>query len=237
MTDKSIFRVHREDGKFFIMAKDIVNDERISWKAKGMLAYLLSKPDDWQVYVTDITNHGKDGIDAVSTGIKELEGAGYIVRNQLRESGGQFMGYEYHVYETPVSGLSINGKPVNGESKTTKNKVTKNNLNGVGTPLPELRNFFSEKASVALPVFGVSVKEDKAIGSAWNSTLKMMYVLCGKDLELTKELISATLRHAKQKRMTMYNPRSMQNIHSKIFVTLRPKVDKEAIREEWEAGE
>lgn len=35
--------------RFFRMQNDTVKDVRISFKAKGILAYFLSKPEDWKV--------------------------------------------------------------------------------------------------------------------------------------------------------------------------------------------
>ncbi|EJD8529897.1 replication protein, partial [Staphylococcus pseudintermedius] len=48
------FRVYKESGNFVTVHKDFIHDSNISWKAKGILLYLLSRPDDWQIYETEL---------------------------------------------------------------------------------------------------------------------------------------------------------------------------------------
>ena len=93
---KSIFRVEKnKDNPYIIMNKTILNDNQISWKAKGILAYLLSLPDDWQIYESEVASHSSDGLDSLSSGIKELIEQGYINRERKRNDNGQLKGYEY----------------------------------------------------------------------------------------------------------------------------------------------
>lgn len=137
------FRNRKRENPFVQIDKSMLSDEKISWKAKGILAYLLSKPDDWVTYVTDIEKRSTDGRDSVNSGIKELIAAGYLERKQLREKG-RFMGYEYSVYEYPiisepvesdktengiaVNGFSENGKTEDGEPVTSNNNLSNNDL-------------------------------------------------------------------------------------------------------------
>lgn len=64
-----------------------LNDESLSWKAKGLFAYLWSKPDDWDYRVTEVARHATDGIGSTSTGVNELEQAGYLKRKQKNKNG------------------------------------------------------------------------------------------------------------------------------------------------------
>jgi len=95
-----IVRVRKRDESYTIMDPYFLSDERISWKAKGLLGYLLSKPSNWRVFVSDLVKRSKDGKDAVYSALKELEAAGYIERAQTRENG-RITGYETVVYERP----------------------------------------------------------------------------------------------------------------------------------------
>ncbi|MCG2449238.1 conserved phage C-terminal domain-containing protein [Staphylococcus epidermidis] len=134
------FRVYKESGNFVTVHKDFIHDSNISWKAKGILLYLLSRPDDWQIYETELEQHSTDGLSGLKSGIKELEEIGYIQRNRKRDKSGRLNGYEYLVYEQPhhirfsnvgktVNGKTNNGKTVNGKSHTTNNNSTHNDLN------------------------------------------------------------------------------------------------------------
>lgn len=80
---------------FVTVRRSFIDDETISWRAKGILIYLLSKPPNWQVYEQDIIRHSKEGRDAVRVAIKELMTAGYMLKVRQRISKGTFGGNEY----------------------------------------------------------------------------------------------------------------------------------------------
>jgi uncharacterized phage protein (TIGR02220 family) len=86
---------------FVQIDKRPLQDKSLGWKAKGILAYLLSLPDDWQLYVDELKDHAKDGRDSTSGGLNELIKHGYVTRHKKRSEGGRFKGYGYTVYETP----------------------------------------------------------------------------------------------------------------------------------------
>ena len=69
-------------------------DNRLSFKAKGIYAYLFSKPDGWIFYKDKILAENKDSKASFQTGIQELINAGYIKRYQLKK-GGKFGGVVY----------------------------------------------------------------------------------------------------------------------------------------------
>lgn len=124
----AVFRVYKESGNFVTVHKSFVHDDNLSWKAKGILLYLLSRPDDWRIYETELNKHSSDGRDSLRTGIKELEEAGYIHRTRKRNEKGQLREYEYQVFEQPNQiGKSNVGKSNVGKSNTTNNNNTNNN--------------------------------------------------------------------------------------------------------------
>ncbi|UXR72336.1 MULTISPECIES: conserved phage C-terminal domain-containing protein [unclassified Staphylococcus] len=128
------FRVFKESGNFVTVHKNFITDASLSWKAKGILLYLLSRPDDWQVYEIELQKHALDGRDSVRSGMKELQDAGYIHKERIRDEKGHFKEYEYQVYEQPTYvGNSYLGKAYLGNSHlgkpdTTNNNSTNNNL-------------------------------------------------------------------------------------------------------------
>ena len=68
-----IIRIQKKRNNFVMMDKGFLNDDRLSFKAKGILAYLLFKPDNWKVIIKDLINHAKDGKKAVYNGLRELK--------------------------------------------------------------------------------------------------------------------------------------------------------------------
>ncbi|MDJ0386133.1 hypothetical protein [Streptomyces sp. G-G2] len=64
-----------------------LEDSRLSFRARGILAYLLAKPDSWRVAADRISNAGKEGVEAVRTALRELRDAGYyrVVTERLAD--------------------------------------------------------------------------------------------------------------------------------------------------------
>ncbi|MGX0589598.1 DnaD/phage-associated family protein [Staphylococcus epidermidis] len=127
------FRTIKESGDFVTVHKAFVFDNKLSAKAKGILLYFLSRPDNWQIYTSEVVKHMNDGQKSINSGIQELIKSKYVHRIQKRTDNGIFNGYEYLVYEKPTempfseNGLSANGKTENRKGQTTNNDLTNNN--------------------------------------------------------------------------------------------------------------
>jgi len=90
-----------EAGAFYISPKSIPENTALSWKAKGILSYLLSRPPNWEMSTTDLARRSSDGMDAVRSGIAELELAGYIVRGRENDASGRFV-WVSRIYDSPI---------------------------------------------------------------------------------------------------------------------------------------
>lgn len=97
---KTIFRTVKKENPYVQIDKTVLNDARLSWKAKGLMAFLLSKPDHWEINVKNLIKQAKDGKEAVYSGINELITFGYIVRAESRHKG-RFSQIVYLIYENP----------------------------------------------------------------------------------------------------------------------------------------
>lgn len=60
----------------------VLKDKRLSLKAKGLYAYLFSKPDGWHFNPKIIIKEIKEGRDAFYAAMKELVDCGYVCRHQ-----------------------------------------------------------------------------------------------------------------------------------------------------------
>jgi DNA-binding Lrp family transcriptional regulator len=129
--DQSIFRIQKDKENPYVMVnKGFLNNKELSLKSKGLLTYLLSLPDNWKIYESEIVNHHKDGKDSLKGAIKELIDNGYIERERIRNSAGHLKGYNYCVHEVSTkSGKSVLGLSVLGLSATTNNNLTNNKNN------------------------------------------------------------------------------------------------------------
>jgi hypothetical protein len=76
------------DTGFVQIKNEMFGDQRLSFKAKGILGYLLSKPDGWKVINKDLQNHAKDGRESIDSGLKELKDMGYLVFHRTKKPDG-----------------------------------------------------------------------------------------------------------------------------------------------------
>lgn len=112
--ESSVFRV-KKSRDFSVISNAAMRDERLSFAARGVLAYLLTKPDNWKVSTKELVRQGenltipsKAGKTAVLRMLKELEVCGYLKRERVRNSNGNF-GWKTTIYEQPCSGYPNTG--------------------------------------------------------------------------------------------------------------------------------
>jgi hypothetical protein len=91
-----ILRVQKTE-KYSIIANDCFADQRLSYRAVGLLCYLLSKPNDWTVRSSELSASHTEGRDAVLATLKELREYGYITLDK------GFGSVNYTVHEVSVA--------------------------------------------------------------------------------------------------------------------------------------
>lgn len=173
-----IIRIDKTAGNYFIASKYYVEDEKISWKAKGIMSYLFSKPDDWQIYQTQLEKVSIDGKASVRSTINELIDNGYMTRQSRRKSNGDFDGYDYTLHEYPtndgvrkmedakmeIAKMEI-AKSDTTNNNSTNNDLTNNDINISATDVTQEQfeewwNLYNKK------------KDKKKANSLFKSTLK-----------------------------------------------------------------
>ncbi|MDH5274171.1 MAG: helix-turn-helix domain-containing protein [Gammaproteobacteria bacterium] len=87
--------------RYVIVDQAAVEDTRLSWAARGLLAYLLSRPDDWKVLVNDLKKRGNLGRDGIYALLRELRQTGYVRFERNRDAQGRMYGGTYIVSEIP----------------------------------------------------------------------------------------------------------------------------------------
>lgn len=89
--------------RFSIIDNRVIEDKRLTWGARGLLEYMLSKPDDWKFYMSELITHSdNDGRDKTYGYLKELKKYGYVIRKQGRNSKGKFEAQDLIVTDTPA---------------------------------------------------------------------------------------------------------------------------------------
>lgn len=67
---------------FTQVCNEVLTDKSLSLKAKGLYAYLFSKPDGWEFHIDIMKDELQESKAIIRKTIKELIDAGYILREQ-----------------------------------------------------------------------------------------------------------------------------------------------------------
>ena len=136
--DMPVSRVKKHQHNYIIIDKSGITDTRLSLRARGMLAYFLTKPDDWEISIRDLVRHTPEGREALTTAMRELEAYGYAIKTLQRDEMGRLRGYVTTVYETPDLALAdadlprtdepSAGNPTSDRSATHKEYKTTQDL-------------------------------------------------------------------------------------------------------------
>jgi hypothetical protein len=78
---------HDFDDHFAQIPNSWLRDARLSFKARGLLALLMSHREGWSLSVNALASQNQEGKDAIRSAIQELEGYGYLYRTQSNEGG------------------------------------------------------------------------------------------------------------------------------------------------------
>jgi hypothetical protein len=134
----SIIRINKTEN-YSIIHNECLKDSTISWRAKGLYAYMMTLPNGWNIRRGEIFNHAIEGKDAANKAFNELIQKGYIKKVFIREKG-KIKGFEYILYE--VANSTIN------EHSCTKNEQKYDKNNDKLLSKPNKINRRTEKPSV-----------------------------------------------------------------------------------------
>jgi hypothetical protein len=87
------------------LSNDMLEHGELSFKARGLLGYLLSRPADWETDSERLAKSAharRDGRDAIRTGLAELEAEGYLVRVRTQDRATGHWSTASYVYEHPL---------------------------------------------------------------------------------------------------------------------------------------
>ncbi|WP_051742416.1 hypothetical protein [Streptomyces xylophagus] len=89
-------------GQFTQIANGLFRDGRLSYRAKGIFGYVSTHRDGWQVTVAELVRRGREGVDAVTTGLHQLERYGFLCRTRERRPDGTLGPALYVITDLPA---------------------------------------------------------------------------------------------------------------------------------------
>ena len=156
----SIFRIEK-DKSYTVMSNYHLRDRNLSYKAKGMLSFMLSLPDDWDYSLKGLVSISKENIKAIRAILSELENYGYFEKVLVRGYRGHFK-YEYIIREIPKTlekqqnppysqkGYAVEGDALEGDTLeehqiNTNNKDKIDNIDKTSETIPNSEEIFKER--------------------------------------------------------------------------------------------
>lgn len=100
MAVAAVFKVEKQKN-YTVMSNYHLQDKNLSFKAKGLLSFMLSLPEDWDYSLKGLVAVSKENIKAIRTILNELKEHGYLEINQTRAEHGYYK-YEYVIREIPI---------------------------------------------------------------------------------------------------------------------------------------
>lgn len=133
----AVFKIEKQKN-YTVMSNYHLQDKNLSYKAKGLLSFMLSLPEDWDYSLKGLVSVSKENIKAIRTILNELKETGYLEIIQTRGENGYYK-YEYIIREIPVKemdkdnpytqkGYAVEGDTEKGTQINTNKQNTKEQI-------------------------------------------------------------------------------------------------------------
>lgn len=187
-TVNTIIRV-RKRRSFTVIDRRALEDKRLSWAGRGVLGYLLCKPDDWHINVGDLRRKGNLGRDAIYRILRELQKYGYLERYQTRDAFGRHSQLVYIVHEVPSSPRPENPETVQQET----------GLPDTANPtVPNTQSTKYTKKPVTTTTHGTESTREKVPESSGELVLVFPPMFCDAEIEEARTKLKGITRELAQ---------------------------------------
>ena len=162
---------------YTVIANFALNDNNLSLKAEGLWAYIMTKPDKWNINGRGLAEQLKESRPTINTILKELEEHGYLQRGVVRENNGKFSQSENILYEKPWTSLPWTKNPSTVNLSTKVNTITSNINSDKSLTIKEKTkldsdiSFDADETKEPVPVVN---------GTTTPTTKKLFYDVCKK---------------------------------------------------------
>lgn len=135
----AVFRIEKTRD-YTVMANHHLRNTALSLKAKGLLSLMLSLPEDWDYTTKGLARICRDGVDSICATVRELEDAGYIIRERVRNANGRLGSIEYTILEQPRPPEPKPGKPEQEKPAQLNTKGSSNQISNTDSSSTEGSN-------------------------------------------------------------------------------------------------
>jgi hypothetical protein len=114
---------HTFDDQFVQIPNAWMRDNRLSLKARGLLAQIMTHREDWSLSINRLAQDNGEGKHAIRAAIAELEQFGYLVRDQINDKRfGEAVWVTTDPSNDPLADNPLSENPLS-ENQTTKNNT------------------------------------------------------------------------------------------------------------------
>lgn len=231
---------------FMLMQREALQRADLSMKAKGLLAYIMSLPNDWVIHQTELVTHFTDGEKAVRSATNELIEAGYLLRHQTRGEGGHFNEVTYtavdYIGEAPLADYRQAVEREAGLRHADNRRLQRNTIqSNSNTKKDSEQNSerrtdktddnYSNSAVTAMSVISQSITDnglDFVYGPLQRQQLQEYVTNDGMDVEVVADAIKVT-RESNQNSFK-YTDGILKNRLAKHLLTMSAVIDNEKKR-------
>lgn len=129
----AVFRIEKTSN-YTVMSNYHFKDKNLSLKAKGLLSFMLSLPDDWNYTIDGLVNICRENETAIKNTLNELKENEYLEIKKVQNEKGRFE-YIYNIYEKPqskkpeVENPGVDNPKVDNQGQlNTNNKILNNQI-------------------------------------------------------------------------------------------------------------
>ena len=219
----------KKDNNFTTINNEFIFNKNLSLKAKGLLCHILALPNDWTLYVEEVGKWHKDGKTSIYSAFKELTSNGYMKREQIRDSKGKIIKWNYLVFEKPHTDFQdVDNQYVDKQDVDNRPLLNTNNTKD----LIKLNTNNSKTEGIKYP-FELNVEAWELWKNFRKKEYRKSYKILGEKAAIKKLL---KLSQSKEEQALILE-QSMENGWIGIFALKSEKVSKaQAILTEYEKG-
>jgi len=193
----NIIRQKRK-ANYTVIPNEMLNNPELSFKAKAILCYLLSKPDKWSVYLSQLAKASTDGYESVVSGMNELIANRYVFRKPC--SGANPGGWEYFVYDEPQSDeeFPLVDSPTREITDSGKPTTNKERLDKVSKEIKEKTESTKRKPKLVDDAFITELKRlnpDKDVDK--EVQMARTWILAKPNRQFTQQFLSGWINRSK----------------------------------------